>query len=69
MIPPSMEAGKVSEAIATRLIGASTELSGSCATACEKMNEVVKSAELDEENSRWARVPRIHMVGAEHDGE
>ena len=43
-----MEAGKVSEAIATRLIGASTEPSGLCATACENMSEVVKSAELDE---------------------
>lgn len=67
-----MEADEVSEAIetiATRLIGASTELSGLCATACENMSEVVTSAELDEENSRWARVPRIHMVGAEHDGE
>ena len=67
-----MEADEVSEAIetiATRLIGASTELSGSCARACEKMNEVVMSAELDAGNLRWARVPRIHMVGAEHDGE
>lgn len=46
-----MEAGEISEAIeaiATRLIGASTELSGLCATACENMSEVVTSAELDE---------------------
>lgn len=43
-----MEADEVSEAIATRLIGAFTEPSGLCAMACENMSEVVKSVELDE---------------------
>lgn len=38
----------MSEAIATRLIGAFTEPSGLCAMACENMSEVVKSVELDE---------------------
>lgn len=51
MIPPTVEAGEVSEAIeaiATRLIGASNELSGLCATASESLSEVVKSVELNE---------------------